>query len=334
MYPTLQFIHILLLVYWLGADLGVYLCARYVGRADLPLAERRRFLELLVQLDMGPRTALVLMIPTGLALALLGGWLPLDPASVAAIGVAALAWLGLVWHLHRSGSMSGALWRIDHYLRHAVVALTLGWGAALLAQWPLTGPRWLGVKLLAYGGAVVLAYCNGGFEDLPATGSERAPDADPALYLDAYSMPWDASVLDPKVSHLRLSRKILRAAADGSCRTYMLAGLPHGRPVDGRVGLETHPHDEEMFLVSGDLSGPQGVMHPGAYFYRPRGIEHGPHFSDLGFLMFMRNPGTNSIQTQWTSALYTLPQEPPYRPVLPAAAPPEWARPFPTRIEY
>jgi hypothetical protein len=134
MYPTLQFIHILLLVYWLGADLGVYLCARYVGRADLPLAERRRFLELLVQLDMGPRTALVLMIPTGLALALLGGWLPLDPASVAAIGVAALAWLGLVWHLHRSGSMSGALWRIDHYLRHAVVALTLGWGAALLAR--------------------------------------------------------------------------------------------------------------------------------------------------------------------------------------------------------
>jgi hypothetical protein len=156
MYPTLQFIHILLLVYWLGADLGVYLCARYVGRADLPLAERRRFLELLVQLDMGPRTALVLMIPTGLALALLGGWLPLDPASVAAIGVAALAWLGLVWHLHRSGSMSGALWRIDHYLRHAVVALTLGWGAALLAQWPLTGPRWLGVKLLAYGGAVLM----------------------------------------------------------------------------------------------------------------------------------------------------------------------------------
>ena len=189
-------------------------------------------------------------------------------------------------------------------------------------------------RLAAPAGAVVLAYCNGGFEDLPATGSERAPEADPALYLDAYSMPWDASVLDPKVSHLRLSRKILRAAADGSCRTYMLAGLPHGRPVDGRVGLETHPHDEEMFLVSGDLSGPQGVMHPGAYFYRPQGIEHGPHFSDLGFLMFMRNPGTNSIQTQWTSALYTLPQEPPYRPVLPAAAPPEWARPFPTRIEY
>jgi hypothetical protein len=156
MYSTLQFVHILLLVYWLGADLGVYLCAKYVGRADLPLAERRRFLDLLVTLDMGPRTALVLMIPTGLALAVIGGWLPLHPASVPAVGVAALAWLGLVWHLHRSGAASLVLRRIDHALRHVVVAVALASGTALLAQWPVTGPRWLGVKLLAYGVAVLM----------------------------------------------------------------------------------------------------------------------------------------------------------------------------------
>jgi hypothetical protein len=145
-------------------------------------------------------------------------------------------------------------------------------------------------------------------------------------------MPWDATVLDPKLVHLRLSRKILRA--DPDCRTYLLAGLPQGRPADGRVGLETHPHDEEMFLVSGDMSAPQGVMHPGAYFYRPRGILHGPHFSDLGFFMFMRNPGTDRISTDWTTTVHALPQEPPFAPVLPADAPADWARPLPTRVPY
>lgn len=190
-------------------------------------------------------------------------------------------------------------------------------------------------------GALVLTYCNGGFADQPAdsaaaagvaAGVDGAAGAPPARYVDSYAMPWDATVLDPKLVHLRLSRKILRA--DPDCRTYLLAGLPQGRPADGRVGLETHPHDEEMFLVSGDMSAPQGVMHPGAYFYRPREILHGPHFSDLGFFMVMRNPGTDRINTRWTAATHSLPQEPAYAPVLPADAPESWSRPLPTRVPY
>lgn len=164
----------------------------------------------------------------------------------------------------------------------------------------------------------------------PAAG--RAADTrdatDRLMVVDAPAMPWDATVLDPKLLHLRMSRKILRAAADGSCRTYLLAGLPHGRPADGRAGLERHPHAEEMFLLSGDLAGPQGVMHPGAYFHRPRDILHGPHFSDLGFLMFMRNPGTNSIVTEWTAEKQGLAEAPPYAPILPPGSPAALAEPY------
>jgi hypothetical protein len=89
-----------------------------------------------------------------------------------------------------------------------------------------------------------------------------------------------------------------------------------------------------MFLISGDMSCPQGVMRPGAYFYRPREIVHGPHFSDLGFFMFMRNPGTNSIVTEWTGNAQTLPDTPPYCPVLPEGAPENWGTPYPPRVEY
>ena len=168
-------------------------------------------------------------------------------------------------------------------------------------------------------GARVLVFRNAP----PAAGA-----ADGLMVVDAPAMPWDATVLDPKLLHLRMSRKVLRAAVDGSCRTYLLAGLPHGRPADGRAGLERHPHAEEMFLLSGDLAGPQGVMHPGAYFYRPRDIVHGPHFSDLGFLMFMRNPGTNSIVTEWTAERLGLAETPPHAPILPPGSPPAWAEPY------
>jgi quercetin dioxygenase-like cupin family protein len=178
------------------------------------------------------------------------------------------------------------------------------------------------------GGALVLTFCNGGHADLDPSRSPPTPVAgdDPLKFVDVERMPWDGSTLDPKIVHLRLSRKILREAADGSCRTYMLAGLPHGRPLDGAIQTETHPHDEEMFLISGDMDSPQGVMRAGAYFYRPKGIAHGPHFSEHGFMMFMRNPGTNRIRTDWAGEALTLPRDPPYAPVIPADAPPDWRR--------
>ena len=42
-YQLLHFFHVLLFAYWLGADLGVHLAARFAIRADLPFAERMRF---------------------------------------------------------------------------------------------------------------------------------------------------------------------------------------------------------------------------------------------------------------------------------------------------
>ena len=61
-----MFFHILMFVIWLGMDVGVYYCGKYTTRRDLTYQERRRFLELLMLLDMGPRTALVMMVPLGL----------------------------------------------------------------------------------------------------------------------------------------------------------------------------------------------------------------------------------------------------------------------------
>jgi hypothetical protein len=157
-YSIWQYLHILLFVYWLGADLGVYLASRYVARADLALDERLRFLELLLKVDMGPRTALILIVPVGFELATRLGiasfaadWLP-------AIWVAALGWLALAWYLFANARNPGAqrLVRVDQAVRAVVVVTFLGLG---IVSWVAGAPleaRWLAAKFVMYAGVVVI----------------------------------------------------------------------------------------------------------------------------------------------------------------------------------
>ena len=56
LYWTLVFLHVIAFAYWLGGDFGVYVTGGYVARADLPLAERLRFLHAFFEVDILPRT--------------------------------------------------------------------------------------------------------------------------------------------------------------------------------------------------------------------------------------------------------------------------------------
>jgi hypothetical protein len=157
-YALWQYLHILLFVYWLGADLGVFLAARYVARGDLPLAERLRFLDLLLKIDMGPRTALILVVPVGTTLAaklgvadFVSGWLPF-------VWLLSLGWLALAWHiaLRPRHPAAAVFTSIDRGVRIAVVAgFTLLASVSLLTGAPILAP-WLAVKLLLFAGVVTL----------------------------------------------------------------------------------------------------------------------------------------------------------------------------------
>ena len=65
----LVYAHLLLFAYWLAPDWGVYVTSSYVARADLPLAERQRFLQAALRIDLVPRSCLILLLPLGLQLA-------------------------------------------------------------------------------------------------------------------------------------------------------------------------------------------------------------------------------------------------------------------------
>ena len=73
----LVFLHLLAFAYRLGGDFGVYVTGGYVARADLPLAERLRFLDALLRIDILPRTGIVLLPVVGLQLAVQRGALAL-----------------------------------------------------------------------------------------------------------------------------------------------------------------------------------------------------------------------------------------------------------------
>jgi hypothetical protein len=128
-------VHVLLLVYWLGADLGVFYASFLLLDRSLAPAARGAVARLLVALDLAPRVCLVLMLPSGLTLAGLlglspvrGGWLLLGWAL-------ALGWLAVVLALHQThGSAAGGRLAVgDAWFRGLLVVVLVVVAATSLA---------------------------------------------------------------------------------------------------------------------------------------------------------------------------------------------------------
>jgi hypothetical protein len=152
----LLLLHILLFVYWLGGDLGVYYSSGFIVRADLPVPTRAVLGRIMLVLDMIPRVCLVLTLPVGLALAVERGFLDVPAGLIPAVAVAGLAWLLLIITIFRQEHhpIAALLTRIDWFVRLAVVAALV-----VTASLSLTGngpqlPLWLAVKLLIFAGII------------------------------------------------------------------------------------------------------------------------------------------------------------------------------------
>lgn len=147
-------LHVLVFVYWLGGDLGAFYLSRVIGDPARPAAVRIAAAQALGDLDMAPRTALILALPTGLTLASMSGHLPLTAAVLGAFWAGSLAWLWLAWRIHlKHLTPADPGRRFDLLLRWIVLAMLVGSGAAVVAgelDWPL----FLGLKLLILAAAV------------------------------------------------------------------------------------------------------------------------------------------------------------------------------------
>jgi hypothetical protein len=118
----LTLLHILIPIYWLGGDLGAFYGSTFMTDPKRTVAERMMALKILNNIDMAPRTALILAFPTGFALAWAKGWLDVPGVAVAAVVVAFLAWLALAWVVHLQHGSGAGFKKLDITVRYVVLA--------------------------------------------------------------------------------------------------------------------------------------------------------------------------------------------------------------------
>lgn len=194
-YALLKTLHVLLLVFWLGTDIGVFLGSFRLRDSRLSLDARLAIARLTALLDMGPRSGVILSIPTGLGLAYAGGWghgAELDPFALpllAAVTLGSLAWLALVWRffavqqeaasgrgLSRADETFLRWWRRADIWWRAVLAVAIGAATvgALFGR-GLFGVAWLDLKVALFGFIILCGIAvRFAADDLPITMGEIA----------------------------------------------------------------------------------------------------------------------------------------------------------------
>jgi len=153
----LKFAHILGLVYWLGADLGVFYSSFILCDDRKPAAVRLSAANILFALDQAPRISMTLMLPLGVHLAVRLGYVPDWPGLVPGVWALAAAWLGMVLALHLGGHGGRLAWltRGDFAFR-ALMVLVLAGVALLAIAGRLEGfTAWAGAKIGIFGALVL-----------------------------------------------------------------------------------------------------------------------------------------------------------------------------------
>lgn len=158
LYWTLVFFHVIAFAYWLGGDFGVYVTGGYVARADLPVAERLRFLEALLKIDILPRTGIVLLPVLGLQIAALREAIYLSEWARLAVWVGGAVWVALVWGVfsQRGTSLGERLQRIDVGLRYIIIFVLVVVGTWSLIDVGPVKEKWLAAKFLTYATLLII----------------------------------------------------------------------------------------------------------------------------------------------------------------------------------
>jgi hypothetical protein len=150
-YATVKFVHILLFVYWLGGDAGVFYSSTFVINEKLSRDARLTAFKIFINLDMLPRYCMALMLTVGGILAEFVGYEHPLWQTIAIVALGPI-WVWVVHMVHaKEGTDFGRmLAKGDYWFRFLMIFGLLG---SVIYHW-ITGPLqpfpWLAAKLAIF----------------------------------------------------------------------------------------------------------------------------------------------------------------------------------------
>lgn len=153
-YQFLVFIHLLLFVLWLGADVGVFLLGQHFRKREkYDLSQRMVLLQLLVNLDMVPRSAWALMVPITISMLAVGDYWALTTWWLLLAWIIGGFWLWLAWdaHIHDQTTRATRDRKIEFVLKILLTIFYLGLGVTSFVTGEPLMPAWLASKAFLFG---------------------------------------------------------------------------------------------------------------------------------------------------------------------------------------
>jgi len=154
------FLHILVLVYWVGADIGVLYGAHFATNAQYSRETRLTVAQIMGFIDQFPRLSLPMIVTTGTTVAVLRGYMPIDPLWLLPVWLIGLFWAGMVLALYlnrRTPQRVAALAGFEPWFRLAIALALILAGLASLFGVGITDQGWLAVKLILFAGTIFAA---------------------------------------------------------------------------------------------------------------------------------------------------------------------------------
>lgn len=155
----LIYIHILLMVFWIGTDIGVFIAGLRFMDPKRSIIERSALLNLGMVIDRYPRVCYISIFPVGLQLARSLGIMPSLSARVVELGwILGAVWLAIaILGMAQHGRPSARIWHgIERMFR---ITAILVFSAVAVGIWQsrIAAPGWLAGKFMGYAGISIVA---------------------------------------------------------------------------------------------------------------------------------------------------------------------------------
>lgn len=159
---VMRWVHIICMVYWLGGEWGVFQTSYNITNLSLSLEERRRHLETAYRIDILARTGIVLLLPLGLHMGTIYGFIPVLEGNLTWMWLFFAVWLGMTWtaFFQRETDLGIAVTLWEERLRYPlIVAIAVISIMAFYGQGPVQsseGVYWYPAKMIAYAFALCI----------------------------------------------------------------------------------------------------------------------------------------------------------------------------------